>query len=317
DSDLPDDPYLTDRLVTYFPTPLRQRYTDRMHEHRLRREIVTTVVVNGYVNAAGITCFHRLSSETGAPAAEVIRAHIVARAVFGAAGLDAAIAGLDHRVDAGVQTKLRLEVRTLVERGTRWLINNRRRPLDMGQAVAQLSDGVRAVQEQVPALLQGRDKAAYDERRDTYRGAGVPADLAAAVAALPPAYAALTIVQTARRDDLPVEQVARTHFLLGQHLGLDRLLSRIADLPRDDRWQTMARAALRDDLHTAHAALTAEVLAGRPGRPAADAVTDWVRSTPGVEEVARTLRSVCAGRPDLARASVGLRVVRGLLPTIS
>ena len=45
-SDLPDDPYLADRLVNYFPTPLRERYADAMPEHRLSREIITTVVVN-------------------------------------------------------------------------------------------------------------------------------------------------------------------------------------------------------------------------------------------------------------------------------
>jgi hypothetical protein len=32
-----------------------------------------------------------------------------------------------------------------------------------------------------------------------------------------------------------------------------------------------------------------------------------------VHEVVKTLRAICAGRPDLARMSVGLRIVRGLL----
>ena len=81
----------------------------------------------------------------------------------------------------------------------------------------------------------------------------MPDELATAVAALPPAYAALTIVQTAAREGLDVRTVAEVHFALGQRLGLDRLLARIIELPRDDRWQTMARAALRDDLHAVHA----------------------------------------------------------------
>ena len=42
-SDLPDDPDLADRLVRYFPTPLRERYADQIREHRLSREIITTV----------------------------------------------------------------------------------------------------------------------------------------------------------------------------------------------------------------------------------------------------------------------------------
>ena len=34
-SDLPDDPYLADRLVNYFPTGVRERYADQMPKHRL------------------------------------------------------------------------------------------------------------------------------------------------------------------------------------------------------------------------------------------------------------------------------------------
>ena len=53
-------------------------------------------------------------------------------------------------------------------------------------------------------------------------------------------------------------EVGRVHFKLGEHLALGQLLERIVALPRTDRWQTMARAALRDDLHAVQTALTAK-----------------------------------------------------------
>ena len=49
----------------YFPTPLRERFADRMAEHRLRREIVTTVLVNEAVNRGGISFVFRAVEETG------------------------------------------------------------------------------------------------------------------------------------------------------------------------------------------------------------------------------------------------------------
>jgi cell division protein FtsW (lipid II flippase) len=52
-SDLPDDPYLADRLVDYFPSQLRERYADRMADHRLRRDIIGTVVVLWYNTVGG------------------------------------------------------------------------------------------------------------------------------------------------------------------------------------------------------------------------------------------------------------------------
>jgi glutamate dehydrogenase len=314
-SELPDDSYLTDRLINYFPTAMRERYADRMHRHRLHREIIATVLVNEFVNQSGITCFHRLSAETGAKAADVIRAQVAARAIFGAADLDHTIAALDHKISADMQTTLRLEVRTLVERATRWLINNRRHPIDIGTAVEEFSEGVRTVQQALPKILTGRDLEALEQRLKSYQAAGVPEELATAIVALPRAYPGLTIQQTAAESGVDVLKVAELHFTLGQRLGLDRLLARIIELPREDRWQTMARAALRDDLHTVHAELTAQVLNwnGAATRSARDVVLGWERANSAVPESVRTLRSITSSRSDLARTSVGLRVVRSLL----
>ncbi len=318
-TDLPDDPYLADRLINYFPSRMREEYAEQMPEHRLHREIIATVVVNNFVDQSGITCFHRLSGETGAGPADVIRAQIASRAIFGAAELDASIRALDHQIDAQVQTQLRMEVRTLVERATRWVINNRRRPIDIGAAVEQLAAGVRTVQDALPDLLSGRDRDALDQRLKTSRAAGVPDDLAVAVAILPRRVRRPDHVQTAARNDIDLLKVAEVHFGLGQRIGLDRLLSRIVELPRDDRWQTMARAALRDDLHAVHAQLTAEVLTSgaAAGKGAKDLISSWEKANHAVPESVKILRSITGSRADLARTSVGLRIVRGLLPTVS
>jgi glutamate dehydrogenase len=314
-SDLPDDPYLLDRLITYFPSAMRERYADQMPKHRLYREIIATVEVNEFVNESGITCFHRLSGETGAGASDVIRAQIAARVIFGATDLDKAIAALDHQIDAQMQTALRMEVRTLVERATRWLINNRHHPIEIGAAVRDFTEGAQAVQHALPDILTGREKEALEQRFMSYQAAGVPDELASAVSGLHPSYAALTIVQTASQTGVDVLKVAELHFALGQRLGLDRLLTRIVELPRDDRWQTMARAALRDDLQAVHAELTAEVLSwnGAGAKSARDVVLGWEKSNPAVPESVKTLRSITSSRADLARMSVGLRVVRRLL----
>ena len=89
--------------------------------------------------------------------------------------------------------------------------------------------------------------------------------------------------------------MARVHFALGERLGLPALVGRILALPRDDRWQTMARAALRDDLHAVHAQLTAQVLLDLiedsiPARIAAWEDGDAVV----VSRAAATLEEICA-----------------------
>jgi len=275
-----------------------------------------TQVVNDLVNGAGMTFWHRLAGETGATAAELTRANFVAREIFGSLGLRQELATLDNRLDAAVQTRMRLEMRTLVERASRWLINNRRPPLDSQATVDQFSTPVQRTMAELPDLMSGRELAAYVARKESLEASGVPEALASRIAVLPPAYMLLGVMEIANREDLEPATVARVHFALGERLGLPALVQRILGLPRADRWQTMARAALRDDLHGVHAQLTAQVLARTsPDDSAAARIAAWEEAEAVVvPRATATLEEICVeDHADLARLSVGLRVVRGLL----
>jgi len=338
ESDLPDDPFMRGHLFRYFPTAMRQEFRDQMDSHPLRREIVVTQLVNELVNSGGITFFQRLSGETGATASELTRAHAVAAELFGADQLGALVHELDHDVDAAVQTRMRLEIRTLTERASRWLVNHRWH-FDAERTVEQVGTTVLQVVRSLPHILGGRDLERLQARAAALEQEGVPPEVALRTAALPPAYAALAVVEVARRLDRDPIQVARVHGTLGQELGMDQLYDRVLELPRQDRWQTMARAALRDDLQQVHAGLTEKVLThavaegeeseqvGEPHQaeePASDdaeharadaMVAAWVAAEGSVLQRGRaTLREICRDdSPDLARMSVGLRVARSLL----
>ncbi len=318
DTELPDDPFLVQDLHEYFPEPVRDRFSAQIERHPLRREVVVTQVVNFLVNGAGITYFHRLSQETGASAEELVRANFVAREIFGSRPFVDAVHAQDNQVPASVQTQMRMMMRTLVERASRWLVNNRRSPLDSAGTVAFFAGDVHALLEELPELLRGRAYEAFEQARSDLSAKGVPEELAVRAAVLPHAYTLLTVVETATGNDLDPVEVARLHFAVGARLGLSTLVERILALPREDRWQAMARAALRDDLYSVHGSLTADVLS----RTSADLSTDervaeWEdRDRVVFGRATETLQQICSDdRADLARLSVGLRVVRTLLAT--
>ena len=317
-SDLPEDPYLDIDLRAYFPQPVQDGFDTQIADHPLRREIIVTQVVNDLVNGAGMTYWPRLAGETGSTPAELTRANFVAREIFGSLPMRKELMTYDNVLDASVQTRMRVEMRTLVERASRWLVSNRRPPLDSQGLVDAFSEKVQRVMAELPDLMTGREQVAFQERRDALIAQEVPEDLATRVAVLPPAYMLMGIIEIATREGLEPSEVARLHFALGERLGLPAMVGRILALPREDRWQTMARAALRDDLHAVHAQLTGQVLLATspedsvPARIAAWEDDDSVVVT----RAAVTLEEICADdSADLARMSVGLRVVRGLLAT--
>ncbi len=317
-SDLPDDPALLPMLYAYFPPALRDdpTFAERIEAHPLRRQIITTSLVNAVVNGAGLSFVYRLREETGGSAPEIVRAHIVARSVFGMDDHWDAIAALDTKVPAHVQTTMRLAGRRLVERGVRWFLHNRRPPLAIAEAIAQFRDGVAEVVALLPKLVHGLDLAVFEKERDRLIESGIPADLAAATATMTPAYSALDIVEVARDSGRQVPLVAEVYFDLADRLPMARILDRINALSRADRWKTMARAALRDDLYAAHAALTFDVLAfGDSNATPEQRFAAWTaHNATAVARARQTLDEIAAGDTyDLATLSVAMRVVRTLL----
>ncbi len=321
DTELPDDPFLEVDLREYFPLVMQERYADQVDAHPLRRQIVVTSVVNALINGAGITFYHRLSSESGASAEELVRANFVAREVFGSRPFVDDVYSLDNEVAADTQLDMRLLMRTLVERATRWFLHNRRAPLDSAATVEYFRPMVGDLLAQMPELLLGRQQELFEQRRDGMLDAGVPEGLAERAAVLPVCTPLLALVEIAREDDLHPLLVTKTHLRLGERLKIAALSERIHALPRADRWQTMARAALRDDIQAVHATLTSQVLhkGDRPDDTSDDVVdglldawSDGDRTV--VERAQATLTEICEDdKADLARMSVGLRVVRTLL----
>jgi glutamate dehydrogenase len=315
-SDLPDDEFTAEELVRYFPRVLSERFRAEMAGHRLRRELIATYVTNSLVNRAGITFAFRLAEETGAEAADIARAYMVAREVFDLRALWTAIEALDSSIAADVQVDMLLEGRKLVERATRWLVRSRPRPLDIAAEIEHFAPGAALLAETLQGVLHGADRAAVQRSAQRYVDAGVPDELAARVAGLGALFSALDIVEVADATGAPIEEVAAVYHAIGARLELQWLRDEITALPRDNRWQTLARAALRDELYGVHSALTREALqVGGPELGAEAQAEAWhAQNRAGVNRALQVLSDIrMGGLSSLETLSVALREVRNLI----
>ncbi len=314
-SDLPDDPALEDDLVAYFPAVLGERFPDAPVRHRLRREIIATYLANSMINRVGPTFVNTVRERTGDGADEITRAYIIARDVFGIRRLWRAVEALDNRVPAAVQTAMLLALRQLTDAGVAWMLDNRARPLDLASGVADHAAGIgelRDVLDEVSGDFIRRQIAA---RSEEWEAAGVPRELARDVAAAAPLARGCDVVALAAETGIPVGAVARTHFAVGDHFGIDRLCAAARSLPASSQWDTRAAENITQDITAHQYAITRSILATGE----ATSIEAWLSRRPGAVERTQRLLDDLAAMPsiDLAVLSVASSHFRALTEATS
>ncbi len=182
--------------------------------------------------------------------------------------------------------------------------------------MSRFQPGVHLLEEELETLLEGADLEAFHSRSQELEEAGVPTELARRVAAMPAQPAAFDVVAVAADGDHDLASATRAYFRIGSRLELNWLRDRIVDLPRANRWQALARTALREELLGAQRELTREVLEATEGASDTDEAIDrWSAAhEAAVERLTQTLAEIRASRTfDTTTLAVALREVRALI----
>ena len=314
ESDLPDSRYLERDLERYFPDPIVERFGSLLPEHPLRRELIATAVANDVVNSQGVTFVSRLVAETGATAAEVVRAYRIARDVVDATSRWDDVEGLDGRIDPAIQNELMTGVDWLVETTARWYLV--RAP---GIRLAEAVDEARAAFRELSSVIEQIGPESWREPREReaerLAAEGVPEEITRRHAFQDELVHGPDIITVSHATGRPVLEVARGFFLLGDRLGIDWLEQRLADQPAKTRWQRWAVRSMEDDLFTIRRQIIETILEHAGGRPIDEAVDAFLedRAAP-YGRLQRFMRSLAMeGVTDLSQLTVALRQLRALV----
>jgi glutamate dehydrogenase len=259
-SDLPDDPYLHQDVVKYFPRPLRKTYKPQIGEHRLRREIVATLVANSIVNRGLGELIGYLAEQTGASTATIARAYIVARDSFGLLPLIGQLEGLSSVIGANRQIALLHETRRALAEGTQWFLTNLQEPIGIEQSVDRFAPGMSKLLASLDEVLGPSKREELEMRQQEYQGRGMDAETAERFARLPYLCATAEIVSVAGRTGTDVIAAAKVYFALDAALQLDKVLKMLQRVTIDSHWDRSAIAELHDDILEEHRRLAIQAL---------------------------------------------------------
>ncbi|MEO8001428.1 MAG: NAD-glutamate dehydrogenase domain-containing protein [Arenimonas sp.] len=310
DSDVPEDPYLSKELQRYFPKPLQEKYAADMQQHRLRREIIATMVTNSMVNRMGSTFLLRMQEDTGETPAQIAKAFTISREILESRDWWVGIDNMDLKASESAQISALTDIWHLQRNMTRWLLNKPGETLNIAAQVERYAAPMRALKAALPGILPDESRASLEADKKAWMKQGFSSDMASDFAKLPYLTYALDIIEVAIERKSDVAQVGQAYFALSDALHTKWLMDNVEILPVEGRWHAQARGVLRDELQAQQRALVGIVLSQGDGNKSADKlVADWLsrddatlKYTLSMFADMRNLRSM-----DFATLSVAVR----------
>ncbi|MFQ5346940.1 MAG: NAD-glutamate dehydrogenase [Rhodothalassiaceae bacterium] len=273
-----DNPILRPELEWSFPVPVRERFAEALGSHRLRRELIATVLVNEIVNRAGITFVYEVREETGLGVDQIATAFLLARDVFRLGSLWPAIDALDYKVPATIQMLMHLEIAEFLKHQVIWFLRNEERPFDLAALISSYGDGVGVLLARPEAVLSPIAFDTFRTKLGMYVEQGVPKPLARKLAALPALDFACDIEKVANTLAQDVADVGRAYFEVGHRLGFDWLRQTSELVVAEDHWDRLAARAVLDELDDQQRELCRHILTEYPDLKGSKAVDAWVAS---------------------------------------
>ncbi len=276
------DPFFEETLVRYFPDALA-KYEPEMKGHRLRHEIVATVLANEIVNMTGATFPERLRVSAECDTRALVIAFEAARRVFRLDEAWDAVSALDGQISAEAQTALYREIAIVLRRQTSWLARRAARPgATVGSLIAAYRPVVDALVPEGGAVLSRFEQGRLDERVKTFSGLGAPEAMARGFALLRPSVATADIADLAAETGWPAAAMARLYHQVGAAFDFDRLRAAASGVPSVDHFDRLAVRRLIEDIMAEQVALTravakaSDVSVGSTEAAAEAAVDAWI-----------------------------------------
>jgi len=260
-TDIPDAPIHETLLFDYFPKALH-KFAAEIKNHKLRREIIATQIVNTVVNRMGPVFVLSRMQKTGAPLAEVIKAFMVVMDAYELPALWANIEALDNKVPARVQIEALEEIFQGAKRTVTWYLRFGGKNLDVAKEIEAFKPSIETLRKSLAKLAPPDALEAMQRDEAKFITSGMPQPLAAQVSGLNLLSSASDIVSITQREDGDIKAIAETYFSLGDRLGLGWLRRQVGDIVPANSWQARVMGGLTDDFFIHQAALTSALLAG-------------------------------------------------------
>lgn len=258
-SGIPDDPSMDSQLFDYFPKVLH-KFDAEIRNHRLKREIIATQVVNILVNRMGPVFVRSRILKAGASAEEVIKAFVIVADSFRVNDTWKSIEDMDNKVNSQVQLTALFEVSQVVKRAVTWFLRFGGGSLKVKEEVSSFKPGIEVLKKNIGQVIPEAVGQALRQNEAKLVEWGMPPQIAGEIAVMALLSSANDIITIARRTEGDIQSIASAYFQTGERLGLNWLRQQASHLSPENAWQARVISGLMDDFFIQQAVLTSAIL---------------------------------------------------------
>ncbi|TPP07181.1 NAD-glutamate dehydrogenase [Rhizobium glycinendophyticum] len=309
ESDLPDDPYCEATLFNYFPAEMRERFAGDIANHRLRREIIATVLANHAINRGGPAFIVSVGDATGGAPDDVVKAALVTRDALGLSALWERLDALDAQMPGQTQNRLYSIVSEVYVAMTRLLIDTGLSKGTLGEAVAQLSAAVQTATPVFAAALPAVLRQHFNEQIAELVEAGAPEAIATEVVNLQTLQLLPEVLQIAERTDADFAAAMQGFFAVSEAFRIGRIIENARRLQPSDHYDSLALTRSLDRIGQARRLIVCKALTDHADE--AHPVEAWLAADRSqVERIGKEISAIVdSGEPSISK----LAVAAGLL----
>jgi glutamate dehydrogenase len=284
-----DSDYFNADLLRYFPKEMQKTFGSEISAHRLRRDIVATMITNSIVNRTGFSFAHSLMRATGLGATPIALAYIVTRDAFNLRRLWNDIESLDATIPATLQASLFTRINEFIEHSCSWFLTHVPQPMDISAVMTRYAAGIETINRHAESLMTGTLKKSYQQAIEQLTEQQVPPALAERIGSLEALSSACDIIDIAKQLNLSVTTVGSSYFELGAQLNLGWLRRSASNMLAENDWQRQAVQSLIIELYQAQRRIATDVIT-RYGKKSGDPVLRWTQHQ--AEPLARYTRFI-------------------------
>ncbi|MGR6467504.1 NAD-glutamate dehydrogenase [Rhizobium sp. PAMB 3182] len=316
-SDLPDDPYFADLLAGYFPQKMQRTYAQDIAGHRLRREIISTLLGNETINWGGPGFIVQIGDATGATSADIVKAAAVVRDGFDLTRLWEETHKLDGAIDGSQQNAIYAEICAVHAMATQILAKTGVSANSMAEHVDAIKAAMKKLKSVIPTLISEEIATGIGEREARMIDAGVPEELAKEIAALRGLLVIPDIIEIATDSAQSLQRAAIAFFEAGKALHVDQLIVSGNRVVTADHYDTLALVRCLDQIASARRRIAVAAMTGNPNHKSP--VSAWISADKGaIERMAAELRILGdKADPTLAKVAVAAGILNDLAQTAS